>query len=83
MFTVYVLRSLRSGKRYVGFTSRPIEQRLKEHNEPRPKWTGQNGPFEILHSEIFPTKELAAKREKFLKTGRGRAVLDNILRPKG
>lgn len=38
VFTVYVIESLKNGKRYVGFTSKPVNQRLNEHNRGCNKW---------------------------------------------
>ncbi len=80
MFTVYVLKSLRNSKRYVGYTGKSADQRLKEHNGGSNKFTSQNGPFELIYTEVYPTKTEAIRREKFLKSGIGRRWLDeNII----
>ena len=78
MFIVYVLKSVRNGKRYVGYTGKNVETRLKEHNTGSNQFTKQNGPFEIYHQEIFREKTEAIKRERFLKSGQGRKFLDNL-----
>ena len=79
MFYVYVLKSLRNNKRYVGYTSKMPEERLKGHNKGDNTWTSQNKPFKLIFSEKYNTKIEAIKREKFLKSGRGRALLDKII----
>jgi len=79
MFFVYVLRSLKNNKRYIGYTSKNIFVRLKEHNQGYNKWTRQNGPFKIIYFEKFNLKVEAIKRERFLKSGQGRKLLDKIL----
>jgi len=79
MYSVYVLRSLKNGKHYVGLTSKPIETRLKQHRSGSSQWTRQNGPFELVHAEQFETRALAAQREKFLKSGHGRQLLQQII----
>ena len=71
--TVYVLRSLRNGRHYTGFTSRPIEKRLAEHNRGYPTgWSSRNRPFEVIHREMYDCEPEARARERFLKSGRGR-----------
>ncbi len=76
MFFVYVLRSLKNNKRYVGYTSKTALERLKDHHSGSNKWTRQNGPFNLMHSEGFQTRWEAEKRERFLKSGQGRKWLD-------
>ena len=72
MFTVYVLYSRTHDKIYVGFTS-DIEERFKSHNELGKKgWTKNFRPWEIIHTEIFIEKREAMRREKELKTAKGR-----------
>ena len=79
MFYVYVLKSLKNGKRYVGCTGKKPEQRLAEHNSGTDDYTRSNKPFELVHAEIFENKTESLKREKFLKSGQGRKFLDSII----
>ncbi len=76
MFTVYVLKSLKNNKRYVGYTSKSGAVRLAEHNSGTNKFTRHNKPFVLTYSEEFDTKTEALIREKFLKSGKGREFLD-------
>ncbi len=78
MFNIYVLKSLRNNKRYVGYTSKDVYVRLKEHNNGSNKFTSQNGPFIMFYSESLPDKTSAIKRERFLKSGQGRKFLENL-----
>ena len=79
MFHVYVLKNLRNGKRYTGYTSKTPKERLKEHNKGNNVWASQNRPFDLIYSESCESKTEAIKREKFLKSGQGRKYLDTIL----
>ena len=78
MFSIYVLKSLRNNKRYIGYTSKSVDVRLREHNTGSNKFTSINRPFVIFYSETLPDKLSAIKREKFLKSGQGRKFLDNL-----
>ena len=72
MYTVYVLYSEKFNKIYVGYTS-CLEQRLLSHNNLGKKgWTIRFRPWILIYSEIFPTKQEAMKREKELKSAKGR-----------
>ena len=72
MFTVYVLYSENFDKIYIGYTSN-LEQRFLSHNKLAKKgWTMQFRPWKIIHTEEFETKQEALKREKQLKSSRGR-----------
>ena len=78
MFNVYILRSRKNGKRYVGYTERNIEMRLAEHNRGQSHYTKRNGPFVLIYNEMYDTKQEALIREKFLKSGQGRKFLDGL-----
>jgi len=80
MFYVYVLKSLKNGKRYTGSTSLKPEERLQEHNWGTNKFTKSNKPFILVHKEEFETVTEARRRENFLKSGVGRRFLDQILK---
>ena len=72
MFTVYVIHSPTYDKIYIGYTS-DLRNRLISHNELGDKgWTIKYRPWELLHTEDFSTKSEALKREKQLKSSRGR-----------
>ena len=78
MYYVYVLRSFKNKKRYVGSTKLFPEERLKQHNMGSNTWTKQNGPFELIYQEEYITVAVARKREIFLKNGVGRKYLDTL-----
>ena len=80
MYFVYTLKSLKNNKRYTGYTSKEIFERLKEHNTGCNKWTRENGPFQLVYFEEYLSKPEAIKREKFLKSGQGRQFLNNIIK---
>lgn len=80
MYKVYVLKSLKTKKRYVGYTSKSPDDRLKEHNQSSNKWSRENKPFILLMSEDYVLKTDAIKRERFLKSGKGRKYLDKIFK---
>jgi putative endonuclease len=82
MYYVYVIKSESSDKIYIGQTS-DLEERLKQHNDPcndLSKYTKQNkGSWKLIHKEEVKTRLSALKREKFLKSGRGRHFIHNLL----
>ena len=75
MFYVYVLRSLKNGKHYVGLTSKTPEERLRQHHSGSSQWSRQNGPLQLIYDEAFDDKKSAQRRETFLKSGHGRSYL--------
>jgi len=78
MYYVYILRSLRNQKSYVGFTSKEVKDRLNEHNVGSNKWTSENGPFELIYYESFYCEKDARCRELFLKSGVGKKLVKLI-----
>jgi len=54
-----------------------LERRLGEHNSGQSKSTKARAPFQLVYNEIVESRELARKREKFLKTGCGREFIRN------
>jgi putative endonuclease len=81
MYYIYLLKSIKTNKRYVGFTSREVSLRLKEHNSGTKFWDINNKPFILLYTEKFSSLKQAKTREKFLKTSQGRRLLDRIIPP--
>ena len=71
---VYILRSDKDGKFYVGSTA-DLKRRLREHNEGECDSTRHRRPLE-LEAYIAVREEASARSlEKYLKTGSGIATL--------
>ena len=78
MYFIYVLKSLKDNRTYVGYTNN-VEERLKKHNSGQVKSTKYRQPLELLFSEEFKTSQEARKKELYWKNGRGRRKLKTIL----
>jgi putative endonuclease len=80
MYYVYLIRSRTTGKTYIGQTS-DMEKRLAYHNDPANRltlYTKRNqGPWLLVYSEQYASRQEAVKRERFLKSGKGRAFIKN------
>jgi putative endonuclease len=70
MFYVYVLKSAKTGGRYVG-SCRNVDA---GHS----KATRRGAPWSLLHTERFVTRREAVNKERYYKTGRGRDELDRL-----
>ncbi len=80
MFFVYALYSLKFNKIYIGYTSN-LEQRLESHNHLATKgWTVKFRPWKLVYKEEYINKKDALKREKQLKSAKGREFIWNIIK---
>jgi len=74
-FVVYILYSKEHNKYYIGYTSNLIE-RYKSHNYLATKgFTIKYRPWKVIYVDFFNNKTEAIRREKFLKSGKGREFL--------
>jgi predicted GIY-YIG superfamily endonuclease len=76
MITVYVLRSLSSDIYYTGMTEN-IENRIREHNGGKSKFTSGHLPWILIYTENHPDWASARIREKYLKSTAGKNWLRN------
>ncbi|MBN3035644.1 MAG: GIY-YIG nuclease family protein [Bacteroidales bacterium] len=75
MWSVYVIRSEKTGILYTGITQ-DIGRRLIEHNSGKAKFTSGHKPWKLVYiEEGFSELVAARKREKYLKNGVGRRFL--------
>lgn len=80
MYYVYLIKSLRNGRYYVGFTS-DLRRRIKEHNSKQSKATSRYVPYEIVYYEDYKDVKDAKDRESKLKYhGQGIRILKERLR---
>ncbi len=77
-FYIYVLRSLKDKKIYIGKTQ-DLRRRLKEHNAGKVKSTKNRRPFELVYYEAYTNKDKWSQQELFYKTGIGRENLKHKL----
>lgn len=81
MIKVYVIKN-EFGKIYIGQTGN-FEKRIQQHNDPkfdRRSYTKINkGEWILVYSEDFKTRKEAMKREKQLKSSRGRNFIKTDL----
>jgi len=82
MFHVYVLKSEKTGRRYVG-SCENLETRVRRHNLGHSKATRHGVPWTLVpwtlvHSETFSNRVDATRRERYYKSGRGRDELDQL-----
>ena len=79
MFTVYALYTADFDKIYIGFTS-DLEERLNSHNRLATKgWTIKFRPWTLIHTETIHSKAEALRREKELKSAKGRLFIRSLI----
>ncbi|MDD5626310.1 MAG: GIY-YIG nuclease family protein [Patescibacteria group bacterium] len=66
MFYVYLLKSKKDQKLYIGFAN-DLKKRFIEHNKGLVQATEPRRPFEIIYYESYKSKEDAKQRESRLK----------------
>jgi putative endonuclease len=66
-YFVYILRSEKDGKYYIGSTH-DVQKRLAFHNAGLQRSTKSRIPFIIIYSEECPDKQQALTREKLIKS---------------
>jgi putative endonuclease len=78
MITVYAIISEVNGDIYVGI-AKDADQRLKEHNAGKNRYTKGLRPWKPLYREMQPNWEEARRREKYLKSGVGKEFLKSLV----
>jgi putative endonuclease len=76
---VYILRSKRDGRHYIGSTI-DLERRLVWHNEGRVKSTRHRRPLEVVYCEKLDTILQAHRRELKLKSLKGGDIIKKLIR---
>ena len=86
MYRVYVLENDCNAKIYIGNTNN-LEIRVKRHNGLLPSklrsYTNIHkgiGTWKVVYKENFKTRKEAVKREKFLKSHKGRDSIRDFLK---
>lgn len=79
MHYVYVLRSGKDDKNYVGYTKN-LKLRFEEHQKGRVESTKNRRPLKLMYYEACLNQQDATHREKYLKTFHGKMFIRNRLK---
>jgi putative endonuclease len=78
MYFVYIIKSLKDQKYYIGSTS-DVEARLAYHNSGRQRSTRNRIPFILIYSEQFVSRSEAEVREKQIKSFKGGMAFKRLI----
>jgi putative endonuclease len=79
MHYVYVLRSIKDGKNYAGYTKN-LKLRFEQHQKGKVSSTKDRRPLELIYYEACLNQQDATRREKYLKTYYGKKYVKSRLK---
>ena len=74
MYYVYVLKSKKDNKNYVGFTKN-LKLRFEQHSKGLVRSTKDRKPLVLVYYEACLNQQDATQREKYLKTYHGKEFI--------
>jgi len=77
-YYVYILRSIKDGKYYIGSTADVIA-RIRFHNAGLQRSTRNRTPFELIYQEGCASKSTALAREKQIKSYKGGVAFKRLI----
>lgn len=79
MFNVYILKSVKFHRYYVGHCE-SLDVRIKRHNDGQVKSTKAYKPWVLVYSETFFSKQEAFKRERQIKSYKSGEAFKKLIR---
>lgn len=79
MYYVYILKSLKDNKLYIGYTGN-LNQRLSQHKWGKVSSTKGRRPLKLIYFEAHYSMEDAKRRENYFKTDKGKSTIKQMLR---
>ena len=78
-YCVYILHSVADDFLYAGFST-DLKQRLIDHFNGNVQSTAPRRPLHLIHVEYYLSRSDAVRREKYLKTTKGKRTLRLMLK---
>ena len=78
MYYVYILKSLKNQKFYVGVSGDP-EKRAAEHNLGVVKGSKNNLPYELVYKEEYNAPKEAKQREYYIKSQKSHRFIEDLI----
>ena len=79
MYYVYILRSLKDKKLYIGY-SENLKRRFSDHQKGQVSSTKPRRPLELVFYEAYVERSDAKRREKYFKTDKGKSSIKIMLK---
>ena len=76
---IYVLKSQKDNKNYVGYTKN-LKLRFEQHNKGLVNSTKNRKPLRLIYYEACLNQQDATRREKYLKTTYGKRYIKSRLK---
>lgn len=77
MYFIYILKSNKNGRYYIGYT-KDIDERLRLHNLGKVASTKRYIPWVLFHKEGYNSSVEARRRELQLKSWKSRKSLERL-----
>lgn len=78
MYVVYILKSAKTGRFYIGH-SKNLSIRLQQHNSGTNKSTATGIPWSVVFTKSFETKSMAQHIELKIKRMKSRAFIEKLI----
>lgn len=78
MFYLYILKSKKTGKFYIGKTEN-IERRITYHNSGYNRSTKSGIPWELVYTEKYFTRAEVVQRENEIKKKKSRKYIESMV----
>jgi putative endonuclease len=78
MWVVYILRSEKNGRYYIGSTD-DLDRRLEQHNSGHTPSTRPYRPWSIVYFEPMPDRPSARSREREIKSWKSRVMIETLI----
>ena len=77
-YCLYILQSQVNQKFYIGSSEHP-QRRLLYHNSIEKGFTARYRPWELVFVKVFPSKYLAQKAERTVKSWKSRLMIERLI----
>ena len=74
MYYIYVLRSKKDKRHYIGFTT-DLKKRIENHSLGKVRATFYRRPLELIYYECYNSRKITQRRERQLKGGKAHVAL--------
>ena len=78
VYFLYILQSESTGRFYIGQTQ-DVAERLAYHNANYSKSLKNRGPWRLVHTETYPSRSAAVRREREIKSWKDHRMVERLL----